>query len=73
MPDIDVPNETFYRCTRVLRMVIRDQDGLDWLDALEKAMSDTTRFTIVHQRIDTFLTNGNHVGEVHIKQPATTR
>ena len=69
LPDIDVPNETFYRCTRVLRMVIRDQDGLDGLDALEKAMSDTTRFTTVHQRIDAFLQNGNHVGEVHIKQP----
>ena len=52
------PNETFYRCTRVLRMVIRDQDGLDGLDALEKAMSDTTRFATVHQRIDEFLPNG---------------
>ena len=50
-------------------MVIRDQDGLDGLDALEKAMSDTTKFVTVHQRIDEFLPNGNHVGEVHIKKP----
>jgi hypothetical protein len=70
LPDMDVPNETYeYRYTRVLRMVIRDQDGLGGLDGLENAMSDATRFTIVHQRIDAFLPNGNHVGEVHIKQP----
>lgn len=66
LPDIAVPNETYvYRITRILRMVIRDQDGLDGMDGLEKAMTDITRFTTVHQRIDAFLQNGDHVGEVH--------